>query len=54
MSKYNKSLVKIVANHYQVANNEAEQYIDLLEKNEITDLLKKYGKQEKEIKGLLK
>ena len=54
MSKYNKSLVKIVATHYQVAYLEAEQYIDLLEENEISDLLKKYGKQEKEIKGLLK
>ena len=54
MNKYNKSLVKIIANHYQIALIEAEQYIDLMEQDEITDLLKKYGKQEKEIKGLLK
>ena len=28
-----------------------EQYIDLMEPSEIIELLKKYGKQEKEIKG---
>ena len=54
MSKYNKSLVTVVANHYQVSRLEAEQYIDLLDNPEITELLKKYGKQEKEIKILLK
>ena len=52
--KYNKELVKLVADHYQVAKIEAEEYIGLLQKTEITDLLKRYGKQEKEIKGLLK
>ena len=54
MNKYNKNLVKIIANHYQIAYIEAEQYIDLMEQTEIVDLLKKYGKQEKEIKVLLK
>ena len=52
--KYNKELVKFIADHYQVAKIEAEEYIGLLQKTEITDLLKRYGKQEKEIKGLLK
>ena len=54
MNKYNKSLVKIVANHYQVSYLEAEQYIEFMGKVEMTELLKKYGKQEKEIKVLLK
>ena len=54
MNKYNKNLVTVVANHYQVARVEAESYIDLLEQSEITELLKKYGIQDKEIKGLLK
>ena len=52
--KYNKELVKLIADHYQVARIEAEEYIDLLKQDEIINLLKKYGKQEKEIKGLLK
>jgi len=54
MNKYNKSLVTVVANHYQVSRIEAESYIDLLEQDEITDLLKMYGKQEKQIKELLR
>jgi proline dehydrogenase len=54
MNKYNKDLVTVIANHYQIARIEAEQYIDLMEQSEITELLKRYGKQEKEIKGLLK
>ena len=52
--KYNKELVKIVAKHYQVARIEAEEYIDLLGKIEVGLMLKKYGKSDKEIKGLLK
>ena len=52
--KYNKELVKLIADHYQVARIEAEEYISLLEKNDVTDILKRYGKNEKEIKGLLK
>ena len=52
--KYNKELVKLIANHYQVAKIEAEEYISLLEQTEISSLLKKYVKTDKEIKGLLK
>ena len=52
--KYNKELVKLIAGHYQIARIEAEEYISLLEKNDVTDILKRYGKNEKEIKGLLK
>ena len=52
--KYNKELVKLIAGHYQIARIEAEEYISLLEKNDITNILKQYGKNEKEIKGLLK
>ena len=54
MSKYNKNLVTVIANHYQIARAEAEIYIDMMEQDEISDLLKKYGKQEKQIKELLK
>ena len=52
--KYNKELVKLIAEHYQVAYNESEEYINLLNKDDITNILKQYGKNEKEIKGLLK
>ena len=52
--KYNKDLVKIIADHYQVARIEAEEYIGLLGKDNTSDILKRYGKNDKEIKGLLK
>ena len=52
--KYNKELVKLIANHFQIARIEAEEYISLLNKQEIITILKKYGKTEKEVKSLLK
>ena len=52
--KYNKELVKLIANHFQIARIEAEEYISLLNKQEIISILKKYGKTEKEVKSLLK
>ena len=52
--KYNKDLVKFIADHFEVPKIEAEEYIDLLEKGEIISLLKKYGKSDKEAKSLLK
>tara|TARA_Y100000356_G_C11124856_1_gene216749 strand:- start:147 stop:578 length:432 start_codon:yes stop_codon:yes gene_type:complete len=52
--KYNKELVQLIANHYQIARIEAEEYIGLLGKDNISDILKRYGKNDKEIKGLLK
>ena len=59
MDKYNKDLVNIVGQHYQVPKTEAEEYITILLSNSDTidnlvTILKMYGKTEKEIKGLLK
>jgi hypothetical protein len=59
MDKYNKDLVKLIADHYKIAKSEAEDYIGhFLSNSDMRDnlitLLKMYGKQEKEIKGLLK
>ena len=52
--KYNKDLVKFIADHFQLPKIEAEDYIELLDKVEIISMLKKYGKSEKEAKSLLK
>ena len=52
--KYNKDLVKFIADHFEVRKDEAEEYIGLLGKDNLISILKKYGKSEKEIKGLLK
>jgi len=53
-NKYNKELVKFIADHFEVAKSEAEDYIGLLHKDEIISMLKKYGKSEKDAKSLLK
>ena len=59
LSKYNKDLVKIIGEHYQIPKTEAEEYITIFLSNSdtidnITTILKMYGKTDKEIKGLLK
>jgi len=59
MNKYNKELVQLVRSHYNVNTQEAEEYIDLFKRtsggmNHFNELLKMYGKTEKEIKKLLK
>ena len=57
MNKYNKDLVKLITSHYNLNSREAEEYIDLFKKtngglNHLNELLKMYGKTEKEIKKL--
>ena len=52
--KYNAELVSFIAKHYQIAKNEAEEYITLLDKEQLQSLCKKYGKSDKEIKQWLK
>ena len=52
--KYNTELVSFIAKHYQIAKNEAEEYISLLDKDQLQSICKKYGKSDKEIKQWLK
>jgi hypothetical protein len=52
--KYEKQLVIQIADHYQVSQLEAIDYIDLLSKDSCSSLLSLYGYTEKEIKKLLK
>ena len=52
--KFNKQLVSIIANHYQVSKFEAIDYIDLLDKDSCADLLTLYGHTPAEKKKLLK
>jgi len=55
--KYNKELIEFMAMHYNVSRREALEYVSILmdlDKDTITNLLRKYGKTDKEIKGLMK
>ena len=59
MEKYNPELVKLVASHYEISRKEAKQRIDMYKHfstgiETLTELLKSYGKNDKEIKRLLK
>ena len=59
VDKYNKELVNIIKDHYEVNSHEAKDYIDLFKHtsggmNHLQELLKMYGISEKETKKLLK
>jgi hypothetical protein len=59
VDKYNKDLVVLIKGHYEINSQEAKEYIDLFKRtnggmNHLNELLKMYGKTEKEIKKLLK
>lgn len=59
VNKYNKDLISFVKDHYQINSREAEEYVDIFIRTNsgiqsLVDIMKTYGKTEKEIKKLLK
>jgi hypothetical protein len=59
VGKYNPELVTCVANHYEISRKEARERIGMCMHfsdgmRNLTDMLRMYGKTEKEIKRLLK
>lgn len=57
--KYNKELIEMLRNHFEVPSKEAEEYVDMLATLDVGDecireFLRKYGKTDKEIVKLLK
>lgn len=55
--KFNQDLVELVSNHFLVSETEAKEYIEMyLEQNitELKDIVKMYGKTDKEIEKLFK
>lgn len=55
--KYNDELVSIVSKHFLISRTEAIDYLDILyidRLNTVVELLKKYGKSDKEVKNLIK
>ena len=41
--KYDKEMINIVSNHFEVSKQETKTYIDLLDKQEIKEIYKMYG-----------
>ena len=52
--KYNKDMLKYLSTWYGVSQREIIDYMELLPKQEVLDILMKYGMTEKEAKKLLK
>ncbi len=52
--KYNTELIDIMVTHFECSKLQVKDYLDLIAKDELMEILKKYGMNEKTIKRLLK
>jgi len=52
--KYNTELLDIMVRHFECSKSQVKDYLDLIAKNELIEILEKYGMNEKTIKRLLK
>ena len=52
--KYNTELMDIMVTHFECSKSQVKDYLDLIAKNELIEILEKYGMNEKTIKRLLK
>ena len=41
--KYDKEMINVISNHFEVSKQESKDYIDLLDKQEIKEIYKMYG-----------
>ena len=52
--KYNTELIDIMVKHFECSKLQVKDYLDLIAKDELMEILEKYGMNEKTIKRLLK
>ena len=52
--KYDKELVEIITNHFECSKLQVQEYIELIDKEELKSILEMYGLDKKTIKRLLK
>ena len=52
--KYDKELVNIISNHFECSKLQTKEYLGLISKEELKEILEKYGKDKKTIKRLCK
>ena len=52
--KYNTELIDIMVTHFECSKSQVKDYLDLIAKDELIQILEKYGMNEKTIKRLLK
>jgi hypothetical protein len=53
-TKPNENLLKYISKFHECSFREAEEYIQILKKEDMQDILNRYGIEDKEIKKLLK
>ena len=52
--KYNTELIDILVTHFECSKLQVKDYLELIHKDELIEILGKYGMNEKRIKRLLK
>ena len=52
--KYNTELLETMVTHFECSKSQVKDYLDLIAKDELIEILEKYGMNEKTIKRLLK
>ena len=52
--KYNTELIDIMVQHFECSKSQVKDYLDLIAKDELIEILEKYGMNEKIINRLLK
>ena len=52
--KFPKKLLVFLSNHFEVSQREVTDYLEILNKGQIEEICKQYGKNKKQIKELMK
>tara|TARA_Y100000034_G_scaffold89621_1_gene107876 strand:- start:353 stop:658 length:306 start_codon:yes stop_codon:yes gene_type:complete len=52
--KYDKELIDIISSHFECSKLQTKDYLELINKEELKEILEKYGLDEKKIKRLCK
>ena len=52
--KFTKKLLNFLSEHFKVSQREVTDYLDILNKKDIEQICKQYGKNKKQIKELMK
>ena len=52
--KYDKELINMLTNHFECSKLHIKEYLELISKDEIKNILKMYGKDKKEIKRMMR
>ena len=52
--KYNTELIDIMVTHFECSKSQVKDYLNLIAKDELVEILEKYGKDKKTIKRLCK